>query len=353
MSETFIEKLTSEQESLIPVYQEKWRGIALSTERIDRQKAKEAVRAAYTPIGLKEPEIIFFDSPYAALNTVIRSPLRSQLGSQLPSQMELTLESQLGSQLESEVWSQLERELSSQLGSPLERELWSQLESQLESELDSELDSELWSQLFYYCISSEFSACDGSWFDFCISVLNCAHDQKLWLAYQSVVKYCGWIFPFENICLVCERPIKLSFDSEQRLHAEGEPAIQFADGYSLYSYHGVTLPEKYGVLHPHHWQAQWLIEESNAELRRALIQGIGYARICQELQAIELDSWHDYTLLQIDTDVYNDPISLLKMICPSTGFIHALRVPPNVQSAREAIQWVNWGTDPEEFSVQT
>ncbi|MEG4588509.1 hypothetical protein QUA54_25305 [Microcoleus sp. MOSTC5] len=34
-----IYRLTQEQEALIPVYREKWRAIALSTEPIDRQKA--------------------------------------------------------------------------------------------------------------------------------------------------------------------------------------------------------------------------------------------------------------------------------------------------------------------------
>ncbi len=32
---------------------------------------------------------------------------------------------------------------------------------------------------------------------------------------------------------------------------------------------------------------QWIIEEKNAELRRVLIQEIGYARIADELQADE------------------------------------------------------------------
>jgi hypothetical protein len=156
-----------------------------------------------------------------------------------------------------------------------------------------------------------------------------------------------------SLICVCDRPIKLSFDQEYRLHAEAEPAIQFGDGYSLYSYHGVTLPEKYGTLHPHQWQAQWLLEEDNAELRRLLIQVIGYARVCQELQAQQLDFWQEYTLLKIDNDVDIEPIYLLKMTCHSTGFIHALRVPPDMKSAREAIRWVNWGIDPEEFCVQT
>ena len=138
-----------------------------------------------------------------------------------------------------------------------------------------------------------------------------------------------------------------------RLHAEAEPALQFADGYELYFHHGVTLPEKYGKIHPEHWQAKWILEEENAEVRRALIQEIGYTRICQELQAVELDTWQDYHLLKIDDNLDIEPIYMLKMTCPSTGFIHALRVPPNLRSAREAIGWVNWDIDPEEFAIQT
>ena len=41
------------------------------------------------------------------------------------------------------------------------------------------------------------------------------------------------------------------------------------------------------------------------------------------------------------------------MICPSTGHIHFLRVPPDLNSARKAIGWVNWGVEPQEFAVQT
>ncbi|MEH1857796.1 MAG: hypothetical protein V7L21_07330 [Nostoc sp.] len=77
---SLIEKLTPEQEALIPVYREKWRAIALSTERIDREKAAEAVKATYVFISMEEPEIVFFDSPNAALITTL-SKLSQELGS--------------------------------------------------------------------------------------------------------------------------------------------------------------------------------------------------------------------------------------------------------------------------------
>ena len=330
MSETKIDKLTPEQEALIPVYQEKWRRIALSTEPIDREKAAKAVNFAYTAIGIKEPEIIFFDSPNAALR-----------------QLKIRPWSQRGFELFGEVRNQLELQQRYQLQKQLQNQLWHQLWDQFAPQEESQLYN------IGRSIENAYRVSDSNWFDFCITVLNCVHNAIKWEALQLLVNNCGWIFPFEYVCGVCDRPRILSFDNQHRLHAEGTPAIQFADGYSLYSYHGVTLPEKYGKLHPHQWESQWLLEEENAELRRVLIQGIGYSRICQELEAIELDTWREYTLLRIDKNIDFEPMNMLKMTCPSTGHIHFLRVPPNLKSARKAIKWVNWGVDAEEFSVQT
>ena len=205
------------------------------------------------------------------------------------------------------------------------------------------------SNLFNYSIEST----SVTLIDYCIEVLDCQHNMEKWLAMRSLIKNCGWVFWFERTCLVCDRPNKISFDEQYRLHAAGEPAIAYNDGYHVYAYNGVILPEKYGRLHPSLWQASWLLTEPNAELRRVFIQGIGYSRICQELQATEIDSWREYTLLRIDNDIDIEPIHLLKMTCPSTGHIHATRVPPHIRSAREAITWMNWDIDPEEFTVET
>lgn len=61
---SLIEKLTPEQEALIPVYREKWRQIALCTQAVEPQKAVAAINAAYSLIGLSKPEIVFCDSSY-------------------------------------------------------------------------------------------------------------------------------------------------------------------------------------------------------------------------------------------------------------------------------------------------
>jgi leucine-rich repeat protein SHOC2 len=125
------------------------------------------------------------------------------------------------------------------------------------------------------------------------------------------------------------------------------------------NFFGVYLPSRYWTKLSE-WKAEWLLDEQNAELRRRLIQQIGYERICQELNAIRLDSWREYTLLKIDgierwrghSDIY-ELMVLLKMTCPSTEHIHVLRVPPDMTSAEAAITWINHGIHPDKFIIQT
>jgi leucine-rich repeat protein SHOC2 len=111
------------------------------------------------------------------------------------------------------------------------------------------------------------------------------------------------------------------------------------------------------------WKSEWLLDEYNAEVRRLVIKQIGYERMCQELDAIAIDSWREYTLLKIEDfqEIYDEdrdeidyePLLLLKMTCPSTAHIHILRVPPKMTSAEGAITWVNHGIHPDTFAVQT
>ncbi|BAY97853.1 hypothetical protein NIES37_18000 [Tolypothrix tenuis PCC 7101] len=356
MSNQEIKTLTPEQEALIPVYQQKWRKIALSTERIDREKASEAVKAAYDLIGEDEPEIIFFDSPYTAAKHFYFQGSYSELdySDLLPQIREIFM---------CIVFNDIGNE-DFKTDFDTDRQLW-EIISNIEEISEREMrELEIGDDLPYEFESGHMqtdSICyECGWSDFCISELG-FYKHSTWDIYQNILKNCGRIYAYKEACLICDRPTKLSFNNQNRLHAEGEPALEYVDGFKVYAYEGVRLPEKYGKVFANQWQATWLLEEGNAELRRVLIQGIGYKRICEELGAIELDSWQEYTLLRIDNyqeinrrgSTSLESMCLLKMICPSTGNIHILRVPPNITSAREAISWVNWGIDPEDFLVQT
>jgi internalin A len=342
--------------------------LTLSTKPIDAQKATEAIKVAYAAIGLEQPEVIICSSPRDAYLQIFNLPKRDHS----PNWSNEWDRNRLGKKLEWEWMSPsiIVREFTSP--GVWESEL---AHMTIESEADSTMRWLMYELVGSYARSEKTKGNVfpdylfglqspetpttlvkkiflTEWYISSLGVNISQKAQEILRCQKQLFEHCGFIFPFEKICAVCDRPRHLRFDSQNRLHAEGEPAIEFADGWNFYFYHGVKLPEKYGKLHPSQWESQWLLTEENAELRRVLIQGIGYDRICQELSAKQIDSWQEYALLQIDNaDV--EPICLLKMTCPSTGFIHALRVPPNLTSAREAIRWVNWDIDAEEFSVQT
>ncbi|BBD63173.1 hypothetical protein NIES2109_60230 (plasmid) [Nostoc sp. HK-01] len=347
---------TPEQEDLIPIYHHKWINIALSTERINRKAASIAIKEAYAFIGLSEPKIRFYDSPYIAFINFINN-LSTPINYSLIEKIQKPIWKCLNSQLDKFIQPLLFQELHD-----INCNIFENFIDMLVSQLSDDINNEVWeiyanSNFDIYQIEPRFwSYVPGSLLDFCISVLNCTYPEREWTVLQGLMDHCGLIFPDEKIVFISERPSELSFNnlssSYPRIHAEGKPAIRFVDGYSIYAYHGVILPKKYSV-HPDNWQAKWLLEEENAELRRVLIQGLGYTKILEELSPIELDSYREYKLLKIVNDIDIEPIYLLKMTCPSTGFIHVLRVPPNMKSAREAICWVNWGVDPNDFAVET
>jgi len=105
-----IERLTPEQEALIPVYREKWRAIALSTELIDRQKAVEAVKAAYVAIGKQAPEVLVCDSPQALPKT-FTSILKRRLSREMEWLVERYSDEQRMEQLRQELGSPLSQQL--------------------------------------------------------------------------------------------------------------------------------------------------------------------------------------------------------------------------------------------------
>jgi hypothetical protein len=351
--------LTPEQEAQLDKYRHKWRQIALSVEPIDRTAAIATVKTLYKLLHQPEPKLLLCDSPRAVCNLLMEFKAAQPLGEGLSLKISRLFYDHLHDTVER------------QPGVIVPNLLHQGLYQVLSDEANRfDFQGLIFDDLKIYQRGAEFAAIAdevlmgavlapamhqhvGCLTDFCIHVLQCGYDGTIWEVLQGILGNTYWIFPFESVCVICDRPSRLTLDANLRLHGEGEAALQFADGYGLFVYHGILLPEQYASVHPHAWQAAWLLEEENAELRRVLIQGIGYGRLCQELEAIALDSWREYELLKINAETDIEPILLLKMTCPSTAHIHVVRVPLKLRSAREAIRWVNHGIDPEEFAVET
>ena len=132
------------------------------------------------------------------------------------------------------------------------------------------------------------------------------------------------------------------------LHGDGVPSCEHTI-VKTYHWHNTRIPERMGITPSNDWKPEWLLDEQNSEIRRILISVIGYEKIAKALNAETIDQWREYSLLRFPQDIDVEPLQLLTMRCPSTEKLHALRVPPDVKTARSAIAWCNWDIDPEEF----
>lgn len=93
---------------------------------------------------------------------------------------------------------------------------------------------------------------------------------------------------------------------------------------------------------------QEIIGLPNAEIRRAVVELVGYEKIVEQAETLD-DSDADGRLLRIklgdDEDMF-----LLQVQDPSTGRGYFLRVPPEIETAKEARAWT-FGFDAEDFNL--
>lgn len=100
------------------------------------------------------------------------------------------------------------------------------------------------------------------------------------------LRYCkevGWIFPFENIVIACERPI-VKWNDAGEIHSESQPAIEFKD-FRVWAIDGVVVPEKV-VTNPASQTIEEIQSENNEEVRRVRISRYGWTNYLREIMQV-------------------------------------------------------------------
>lgn len=104
-----------------------------------------------------------------------------------------------------------------------------------------------------------------------------------------------WMHP--KFCMVCDFPDVLLRDEQNRPHCDTGPSHRWSDGWSLYFVHGVRVPE-FVIERPHEITAGLIERESNAEVRRVMLDKFGRARYMRESGATLVDSLPDNYFLK-------------------------------------------------------
>ena len=156
---------------------------------------------------------------------------------------------------------------------------------------------------------------------------------------MSLAENCGWWWPFNGLVILSEKPTKISM-SNGRLHCDGDAAIRYKDGFSVYSLNGTRVSKEIACTSANELSASLIITEKNAQVRAEIVKKIGIARVLQDLGAGVIDTWKDYDLIELNLkDGRFRPF--LKMKNPSVDLVHIEGVPPDIKTVKKALAWRN------------
>jgi len=330
--------LKTEQIRMLEIHYREWRAIARRCGSADRRLAQSAIGKLYTISGHDWPSIIWCESPRKLLSQLSKThgrfglvPLRDSLMQPLRLEpAEVELRKSCGPML----WG---------LGSaPFERFLDQQ------PGLVMETLPQALRRLMIGCANELGIGLEFDWIayhDFCDRHLNVVYEPgrlsriRLW---AEIYKSCYWWAPYETTCFVSDRPTEIHVDGRERLHNLRGPAMAFSDGWSLYSIHGSFVSQRL-VNHPDEIRLEDLPLDENLEVLHATIELLGHERFLAAAKAKLLQQDEFGRLYRIPFFDY-EPLLLLEVVNASAdadGSMrhHLLRVPPEMETAHEAVAW--------------
>ncbi|MFC4111602.1 DUF6745 domain-containing protein [Nonomuraea zeae] len=264
---------------------EEWLGSALSTRPADRPATEAAISGLYRLIGLSPPRFHWVSSPVAALLTAppgARVPSAGQ-SAELPVPARLlSLMRELCRELDQRVrWIQqpADQVIRQKVRASLSRSVTSSLFPPLSAAHDARLrhrDSWYGAQ----CVSwvAHYDALRRV-----AGVVFTPGQERQLDLWTTVARSSGWWWPADGVCVVSERPVVLRTeiagdDGEVRLHCADGPAVRYADGWDLHSWHGTRVPS-WVITNP---SVQRIANEANVEVRRCAIERIGWSAYIEQ-----------------------------------------------------------------------
>ena len=162
-------------------------------------------------------------------------------------------------------------------------------------------------------------------------------DYQHWQHYEAAAILGGPRYSHAEFCIVSDRPVRLMVDAERRPHCADGPFCAWSDGTALWAWHGVYVPAR--VILGHYTVAD-IQTEPNAEIRRAMIERMGWDRYLIESGAtpVQCDRYGDLYRTEVNgatigvvvvTNSTPEPDGSMKR--------YALVVPPEHGTAHAAV----------------
>lgn len=194
--------------------------------------------------------------------------------------------------------------------------------------------------VFSYIAHQIYGNHDSSWLSFCdFFKTECKTDLKI-NGLLNLCKHSGWWTPYKTIAFLQHKPDFIKTDEQKLLHCDNGPAIKYRDGFSVYAWHGIRIPEEW-IEDKSSITVQTALEWKNVEQRRVACELLGWEKIIKNTDATVIDEDGDLeigTLIEIDIPEIGKE-KFLKVRC-GTGRFFVLPVPPYIKTALSAQCWM-------------
>jgi hypothetical protein len=160
----------------------------------------------------------------------------------------------------------------------------------------------------------------------------------------NLAKSVGWCWPVPHVCVVSERPTVINRDGCGRLHSEDSPSIAYGNGWGVFHWHGVVVPELI-IKRPQDISVEMIDKEQNAEIRRVMINRYkdGPQSYLQDRGA-QLVHEDRYGKLWRKDRTNDTPLEMVEVLSSTPEVdgsrkTYWLRVKPGFTSAHAAVAW--------------
>ena len=170
-------------------------------------------------------------------------------------------------------------------------------------------------------------------------------DNDKYSLFINFISEVSFIIPYKGICFISEKP-KINW-VDGNLSKDGGKAVEYADGYGLFSLNGVTVPEYLAMTNSGELDIQKFHDEKNADVRTEFIRKYGVDRMLD--LGKQLDTHENYDEEWWTKSAYElwDMASIfegidyaphLKMTNATTGVFHVEAVSPECRTIRDALK---------------
>ncbi len=161
-------------------------------------------------------------------------------------------------------------------------------------------------------------------------------------SWEKCTKLGGFRWMSEEFCVVSDFPEVLAVDEDNRPHNETGPSHRWSDGWEFYHWHGVRVP-KHVIMDPIKITVEEIEAEQNEEVRRVMIERMGWLEYLQKSKAIRLDRRYNERDGQWEELYQVGDINRFVVSDPSTGRKYALGVVADTTTCDVAQDWLSCG----------